>query len=105
MGVFNQQEFDVMVEKGTKAWGDVNNINSWIENIRGYNTMDKLLELHNAAYAKATEQALLANAISDPEDSDIYTAAVNAYIEEFYLLSLAEFVGEEILAKIKSERV
>ncbi|MFA5875251.1 MAG: hypothetical protein WC901_00995 [Candidatus Margulisiibacteriota bacterium] len=66
--------------------------------------MEKLLELHNAAYAKANEKALEANAISEPEDADIYTAALNAYIEEFWLLELAEFVGEEILAKIKAER-
>lgn len=67
--------------------------------------MSKFLELHSNAYAKANEKAMQANAITEPEDSDIYTAAVNAYLEEFLLLELAENTAETILAKIKAERV
>jgi hypothetical protein len=35
--VFDQGEFDTMVEKGVKAWSDVPNATEWLENLRGGN--------------------------------------------------------------------
>ncbi len=32
---YDEEEFNLMVEKGTKAWADVPDINSWLEEIRG----------------------------------------------------------------------
>lgn len=32
---FDENEFNLMVEKGTKAWGDIPDVNAWLETLRG----------------------------------------------------------------------
>jgi len=33
---YDEGEFNLMVERGTKAWADVHDATSWLENLRGY---------------------------------------------------------------------
>ncbi|MFA5875225.1 MAG: hypothetical protein WC901_00860 [Candidatus Margulisiibacteriota bacterium] len=34
---YDENEFNLMVEKGTKAWAGVQDVNTWLEDIRGSN--------------------------------------------------------------------
>lgn len=61
--------------------------------------MEILLKIHAQAYDKAIQSAIASKDI-ETDNADIYTAALNAYIENFPILDLAENVAELVLSQV-----
>ena len=61
--------------------------------------MEILLKIHAQAYDKALQDAIASKDI-ETDNADIYTAALNAYIENFNLLSISENVAESVLSQV-----
>ena len=61
--------------------------------------MQIILDMHSQAYDKALQAALASKEI-ESDNAAIYTAALNAYIENFNLLLVSEDVAESILKQV-----